>query len=383
MTMSLPLAGNLSDSFGRKRIFLVCLILFTCSSLLCGLSPNIYALIGFRFLQGVGGAAFLPTASGIVSEHFPENRERMIGLFTSIFPLGGIIGPNLGGWIVSTFSWRYIFYINLPIGLVLIGMILMLLDSPKTVSRPHADLAGVFSMCGGILFLMFGLNLIGESFERRSVLFAGAFLATSLTLLRSTPFLAANTLNLVIGAGVFGVFAFLPYYATSVHRLSTLASGMMLTPRSLGTIPASAACAFLLKRVGYRRPIIGGLVLTACALFLFAPGHLWDLMAAHFSAVAILSLLIFLSGIGLGVALPAANNACIELLPQKVGTIVGLRGMFRTVGGALGVSLLTFILHVSGDPVKGFRLVFTLSGIAIFCAIPLVFLMPAGRKGWT
>jgi EmrB/QacA subfamily drug resistance transporter len=403
MTMSMPLAGNLSDSFGRKRIFLASLALFTGSSLLCGLAPNIYALIGFRFLQGIGGAAFLPTASGIVSEHFPENRERMIGLFTSIFPIGGIIGPNLGGWIVSTFSWRYIFYINLPIGLVLIGMILMLLHSSKIVSRPHVDLAGVFSMSGGILFLMFGLNLVGESFERHPLLVPCLFLAMSLaslslffrhekrvtnpimdlTLLKSTPFLAANTLNLVIGAGVFGVFAFLPYYATSVHRLSTLASGVILTPRSLGTIPASATCAFLLKRVGYRRPIIGGLLLTACALFLFAPGHLWSLMGGYFSTAAILSFLILLSGIGLGVALPAANNACIELMPQKVGTIVGLRGMFRTVGGAVGVSLLTLILHVSGDPAKGFRLVFTLSAIAIFCAIPLVFLMPAGRRGWS
>jgi EmrB/QacA subfamily drug resistance transporter len=403
MTMSLPLAGNLSDSFGRKRIFLVSLVLFTCSSLACGLSPNIYALIGFRFLQGVGGAAFLPVASGIVTEQFPENRERMIGLFTSIVPIGGIVGPNLGGWIVSSFSWRYIFYINLPIGALLTGMILSLLRASKPMSRPHVDLGGVFSMSGGILFLMFGLNIIGESFAGRSLLVAGVFLALSfaafslffrhekheanpimhLDLLKSTPFLAANILNLVIGAGVFGVFAFVPYYATSVHKLSTLLSGMILTPRSLGTIPASAVTAFLLRRVGYRRPIVGGLVLTACSVFLFAPGPFWDVMGARFSPAEILSFLILLSGIGMGVALPAANNACIELLPQKVGTIVGLRGMFRTIGGAVGVSLLTFILHLSGDPVRGFRLAFALSGIVIFCAIPLVFLMPAGRESWT
>src|SRR5512139_1364753 len=101
VTSVMPLMGNLSDSFGRKRVFLISLILFTGSSLACGLAPNIYSLVAFRFLQGIGGGGFLPTASGIVSDQFPENRERAIGLFTSIFAIGSIIGPNLGGWIVG------------------------------------------------------------------------------------------------------------------------------------------------------------------------------------------------------------------------------------------------------------------------------------------
>src|SRR5208283_2479046 len=139
VTMSMPLMGNLSDSFGRKRVFLISLGLFTGSSLACGLAPNIYALIACRFLQGIGGAAFLPTASGIVSDYFPENRERVIGLFTSIFPIGGIIGPNLGGWIVSRFSWRYIFYINLPIGAVLMTAVILLIEETKGLSRRRID----------------------------------------------------------------------------------------------------------------------------------------------------------------------------------------------------------------------------------------------------
>ena len=109
VTSAMPLMGNLSDSFGRKKVFLISLIIFTGSSLACGLATNIHMLVAFRFLQGIGGASFLPTAAGIVSDQFPENRERAIGLFTSIFPIGGIVGPNLGGWIVSRYSWRYIF----------------------------------------------------------------------------------------------------------------------------------------------------------------------------------------------------------------------------------------------------------------------------------
>jgi EmrB/QacA subfamily drug resistance transporter len=399
VTVSMPLMGKLSDSFGRKRVFLISLGLFTGSSLACGLSPNIYALIGFRFLQGIGGAAFLPTASGIVSEYFPESRERAIGLFTSIFPIGGLIGPNLGGWIVSRYSWRYIFYINLPIGVILIAAIMMLLRDSRTVSRPRIDLAGAVLMAGGILFLMFGLNIIGESLEARSLLFAAIFLGLSLfslflflrrekketnpimdiALLRSRPFLAANVLNLVLGAGVFGIFAFVPFYATSVHKVSTFMSGMILTPRSIGIIPASALTSFLLKRWGYRRPIIVGLSVAAFSTILLAPGPLWEIAGTRFSVVEILSFLVLLSGVGMGIMLPAANNACIELLPERVATIVGLRGMFRTVGGALGVSLVTFILHTSANPVNGFRTTFTFFGLGLLCAIPLVFFMPARR----
>ncbi len=162
VTSMMPLMGNLSDSYGRNKVFLISLILFTSSSLACGLAPDIYSLVAFRFLQGIGGASFLPTAAGIVSDQFPESRERAIGLFTSIFPIGGIIGPNLGGWIVSRYSWRYIFYINLPIGVGLIVLIVILLKDSTVLGRPHIDFVGASFFFGAILFLMLGLNLVAE-----------------------------------------------------------------------------------------------------------------------------------------------------------------------------------------------------------------------------
>jgi EmrB/QacA subfamily drug resistance transporter len=401
VVMAMPLAGRLSDSFGRKRIFLISLMLFTSGSLACGLAPNIYALIAFRFIQGVGGACFLPTASGIVSDHFPANRETAIGLFTSIFVIGSIIGPNLGGWIVSRYSWRYVFYINLPIGIGLMVLILILLKESKVLSWSHIDFAGASFFSGAILFIMFGLNLIGEKFSGLSLLFAGLFLATSLsfgllffrqekketnpmldmTLLKSTPFLAANLLNLIIGAGVIGLFAFIPLYATSVHKLSTLMSGMILTPRSLGTITASTVTSFLLRRWGYRWPMATGLAIISAASILLAPGlPSWRMVGIRLGTVGTISLLVLVSGLGAGIALPASNNACIELMPDRVATIVGLRGMFRTVGGALGVSLITLILHSSSNPARGFNITFLSFGLGLMCGIPLVFLMPAGKK---
>ena len=401
ITTVMPLAGNLSDSLGRKKVFLTSLILFTASSLACGLAPNIYSLVGFRFLQGIGGASFLPTASGIVSDYFPENRERAIGLFTSIFPIGGIVGPNLGGWIVSRYSWRYIFYINLPIGIGLIVLIIILLKDSKVFSRPHIDFKGVSFYSGGILFLMLSLNLMGESFSVSTLPFAALFSALSffllflffrqekkdsnpildMALLKSKPFLAANLYNMIIGAGVFAIFAFVPLYATSVHGLSTLMSGMILTPRSLGVIPASAVTSFLLRRWGYRWPMVLGLtIISFVTLLLSLKLQLWRIFSIHLGIAEILALLMMLSGIGMGIALPASNNACIELMPEKVATITGLRGMFRTVGGALGVSIITIILHSTSDLRNGFKITFISFGLGLLFAIPLVFFMPAGKK---
>jgi len=404
VALAMPLMGKLSDSFGHKRIFLFSLMLFTGSSLACGLSPNIYSLILFRFLQGVGGAAFLPTASGIVSDQFPGNRERAIGLFTSIFPIGGIIGPNIGGWIVSNYSWRFIFYVNLPTGMVLIVLTLLLLKGSRISSQPRIDYRGAALMGTGVIFLMFGLNLVSESFSAGYLFIAVASVFLSITmlllffyhekkevdpfldiaLLRSVPFLAANLLNVIIGAAVFAVFAFVPLYATTVHGLSTLMSGIILTPRSFGMIPASAVTAIFLTRWGYRRPIVLGLAAIAVSTILIVESqHLPTIISARLGVAGMLSFILLLTGIGVGIALPAANNACIELMPHRVATIVGLRGMFRTIGGALGISQITIVLHLSSNFATGFRIVFTFFGLILLFAIPLAFLMPTGRRATT
>jgi EmrB/QacA subfamily drug resistance transporter len=404
VTSVMPLVGNLGDNFGRRKVYLISLMLFTSSSLACALAPNIYSLVAFRFLQGIGGASFLPTAAGIVSDLFPEHRERAIGLFTSIFPIGGIIGPNLGGWIVSRYSWRYIFYINLPMGISLIFLIMILLKKSEVHSRPHVDFVGASFLFGAIFFLMFGLNLIAENISIVSLLLTGIFLVVSFSflylffrqekrdsnpildvaLLRSKPFLAANLYNMMVGTGVLGIFAFIPLYATSVHRLSTLVSGMILTPRSLGVIAASAITSFLLKRWGYRWPMVLGLtIISLSTILLGGQGfQLLRMVGIRLGVAEILAVLVMVTGIGVGIAIPASNNACIELMPEKVATITGLRGMFRSVGGAFGISLITVILHLSSTPANGFSITFISFGLGLLFTIPLVFLMPAGKGEW-
>ena len=127
--------------------------------------------------------------------------------------------------------------------------------------------------------------------------------------------------------------------------------------------------------------MVMGLAIISFATVFLAPGiQLWRVAGVRLGIVETISILVLVSGIGTGIALPASNNACIELMPERVATIVGLRGMFRTVGGALGVSLITFILHSSLTPSNGFNVTFIFFGLGLLCGIPLVFLMPTGKQ---
>jgi MFS family permease len=251
---------------------------------------------------------------------------------------------------------------------------------------------------------MLGLNFVAEEFALSSFLLAILLWVGSssffylffrqekkhsnpildMALLRSKPFLAANLYNMMIGVGVFGIFPFIPLYATSVHKLSTLMSGMILTPRSLGVISASAVTSFLLKRWGYRWPMVLGLTIISLSTILLGGQGLLlqSTPGPHLGVAEILAILMLFTGIGIGIALPASNNACIELMPERVATITGLRGMFRYVGGAFGISLITIILHLGSTPESGFRATFILFGLGLLFAIPLVFLMPTGKQGW-
>jgi EmrB/QacA subfamily drug resistance transporter len=402
MTMVMPLAGKLSDSLGHKRILLFSMILFTASSALCGMAPNIYVLILLRFFQGIGGGSFIPSATGIVSDLFPENRQRYIGLFSSVFPIGGIIGPNLGGWIVERYSWRYIFYINVPIGVVLIVISWLFLRGTMSFDRLRIDYRGAAVFIGAIFSIMLGLNSLAEysttfargvavvlivtgvgliwyflRYEKRS---ANPIL--DMELLKSRPFLAANLFNLLLGATTFGVFSFTPLYAISVYGLSTLGSGMILTPRSLGGIAAAAVTSFFLTRWGYRKPMIWGLIIGSVTTVVLGQGlPPWNVVDWVGGKVAFLASLMLIAGIGVGMMMPPSNNACIELMPEKVATITGLRGMFRTVGGVLGISLITMILHLSSDPITGFRIAFTTFGLGMILGLPLILMTPDGREG--
>src|SRR6202048_192570 len=174
-----PAIAKFSDNFRRNRVFLVCVFIFTFSSLLCALAPNVWVLIACRVLQAMGGSGLMPSATGIVVSAYPAHqRERLIGLFTSIIPIGAIIGPNLGGLILTQFSWRGIFFINLPIGITIMFLLRkrLFLDKPPEKEKP-IDYPGILLFATSIASLMIALTSLGSAATIvRSVYFWGLLL---------------------------------------------------------------------------------------------------------------------------------------------------------------------------------------------------------------
>ena len=396
-TIVLPMAGKFSDDFGRKRLFLSCVALFTLSSFLCAIAPNVYLLILFRVLQAMGGGAFMPSAAGIVSDVFGARRRgTAIGLFTSVFPIGGIIGPALGGWVIDNFGWRAIFAVNLPLGVVLLGVGIFLLPAG---GRSHAtrgiDLLGVGAFGAGMIGLMYAMTVWGNDvhFSPQVAIWALVGVAAlvffvwhesrtrdpmiALRLLKERAFFAANLYNFLFGALVFGFFSFTPLYATLAYRMTATESGVILTPQAVAMIALSILSSFLLIRLGYRLPMILGILLISLGLFLIGQGWHTPVVLGHsISNLAMLAVLVAVTGLGVGIGGPAANNAAIELMPEAVARITGLRGMFRNTGGVLGTAVIVLILAHERDQALGLQHVFRGLGILILLIIPPIFLIP-------
>jgi EmrB/QacA subfamily drug resistance transporter len=395
--VAMPLAGKLSDQYGRRTTFLVAAVLFTGASLACGLANSIYLLVAFRAVQACGGGAFMPSATGIISDQFGPRRDRAIGMFTSILPIGGIIGPVLGGVIVSTWSWREIFLVNVPLGLVLITLAARFL--PRGGRRPsgRTDVRGVLLLALAILAAMFGITTLGNAgggvltpafllpeavavvagvlFVRHARRAAAPFIP--LTLLRGRGFGVMNGINLLYGAAALGVGTLVPLYAQQRYHIATLEAGVLLTARAVGMICVASLAVLALRRTGYRLPMVVGFVIVAAGLVLMAvrppagvTPYLWLSVAAG------------ITGVGMGLSVPATNNATLALAPDQVAAIAGLRGMFRQSGAIIGVSVSTAILARSARPGLATVDILLVLAALLVAVLPLVRLVPEHRGSW-
>ncbi|HLZ70098.1 MAG TPA: MFS transporter [Dehalococcoidia bacterium] len=396
----LPVAGKLSDEWGRKRVFLGAIVLFTGSSLLCGMAPNVYVLVVCRLVQALGGGSFIPSCTGIVSDLFPQSRARAIGLFTSIFPIGGLLGPNIGGAVVDHLSWRFVFWVNVPLGLLVIALTAALYrdEGRATGERRRIDFAGAALYGGAMIMLLFALTWLGESanalrnplvwlllasvplllvlFFRTESRTADPVIAP--VLLKHRPFLAANLYNFCFGAGVFGVMAFLPTYFQNRYGVSATLAGALLTPRAMAMIVTSTLCSIFIIRLGYRLPMVAGMSLQALAMLLLSRGltHV-SLLGVGVSDVVWLSMITALIGLGLGISQPAANNAALDLLPGKVAAVTGIRSTFRQSGGMIGTAMIPLVL--SRDPhnvAGGLEHVYIAYVVLYLLCIVLAFFIP-------
>jgi len=397
-TVISPLAGRITEMLGRKPTFIAYTLLFTTGSILCALAPNVYFLIGARALQALGGGGFMPCAAGIVADEFPEARERYIGLFGSILPIGMVIGPNVGALFTQAWGWRSIYWLNLPLGLIVLVLSILLLPAKQKKNvRTSIDFIGSGLLFGTIFTFMVGLSVVGSYHQIPWLIVIVLWLSSigmfisflrwehrvkspliDVELLSSGPFLAANIYNILYGVTGLGILSLIPLFAANVYKMSVLESGLMLTPRCVGLLVASGITSFSLMRWGYHKPILAGTIILAFGLLLLSfetPGS--SVMGINIGATVVLIGVIGLCGIGPGVSGPAANNSCIELMPDKVATITGLRGMCRSLGSTMGVSFATVILNMVGDVQRAWFIVLIASVVITLISVPSIFVMPA------
>ena len=392
-TVAMPLTGRLSDSWGRRRAFLAFVGIFTGASLASGLAGSVFLLIGFRFVQALGGGGFMPSASGAVADVFGRDRERAIGLFSGVFPLGAVIGPALGGVIVTYWSWRVIFFINVPVGIALLLLLRWLLPATPARRRGRVDLPGSTLMAGALLSLMLGLSQLGDRGARSplpwlllalSVPLGAGFLVRQErspnpilppALLKRPAFAVVNGLNVVYGAAAFGIFSFVPLFAQTAYGVGPLPAGLLLTARAAGMILIAVAASMALRRTGYRLPMAVGYAAVAAGLIVMAipaPGP------DPFPWLAAASVL---CGIGVGIAGPASNNAALQFLPDQIAAITGLRGMFRQVGGIVAISLVALAIASAAAAQEGQvlrRAFLVVAGMAV-AVTPAILGVPENR----
>lgn len=395
-TASAVLIGKVSDIFGRKRIFLVCTALFIGGSLLSAIAPSIQLLIVFRFVQSLGGGGLVPVIVGIIADIFPHSRQKAIGFSIGVFSMGGVIGPSIGAWLISSWGWRSIFWFNIPLGILSCIPVIFLLKSDLG-QKSRIDLPGVGYLVGALSALMIGLSQISQNntlllwFVAGLMIVAGVAMIVifmrhefktrepiiELELLRRKPFAAANIYNSLYGLCVFYFSSFIPLYAVSVYKLTTIQSALILSAQAIGMISATTVSSFFMVRWGYRRPmLIGSIAMSICILIMGIQPRHFNMFGIDLSATMIIFILVLILGIVMGIAQPASSNVCIDLMPQRAATITGIRNMFRQGGGAISIVITTLLLQYVGDIAFGFKIIFISMGIIFLASIPCIYAMP-------
>ena len=353
-TVTVPIYGKLSDMYGRKPLLLTGVGLFLLGSVLAGLSQNIEQLIIFRGIQGLGAGALFPIALATIGDLYSaKERGRYQGLFGAVFGLASLVGPALGGWLTDTFSWHLIFYVNLPIGLISIAIILLELPTIKGRANQKIDFLGALVFAAGIIPVLIGLtNVQSNAFATPEVAglislglaLLGLFLFIEakveepiipLELFRNRTFAAAAAASFFASFGFFASIIFLPRYFQTVLGETATNSGYATLPLLLGVIISSVAAGQIVARRGrYKTLILGAILLVAAASVLLtnikADTDPW-----------VLRLWMFLAGLGVGPTLSVFTIVVQNAVPFKfLGAATSNLTFFRQVGGSVGLALV-------------------------------------------
>ena len=350
--------GKLADLFGRRRIFLTGLALFTLASLLCGLAESSGALIGWRALQGVGAAMMMPATLAIITQAFPPRQRGLaIGVWAGVSALALAIGPVIGGLLAQHVDWSWIFFVNVPVGVFgfIVGRI-VIGESRDTSREQSLDLPGLLVSAGALFALTFGL-IEASSYGWTSPTILGLFAAAALgialfvwierrrrapmldpTLFRSSTFVGANVVALLVTFAMFGVFFFMSLYVQQILGYSPVQAGAIFLPMTLLIILIAPPAGKLSDRLGSRWLMAGGLMLVGSSLVLFAQlgtsSDFWDLLPG-----------LLIGGAGMALVMTPMSSAAMGSVPvAKAGVASAVLNTFRQIGGALGIAVLGAIL---------------------------------------
>jgi EmrB/QacA subfamily drug resistance transporter len=354
-TTIVPLVGKLSDLYGRKPFFIGGIVIFMITSALAGLSQSMVQLIIFRGFQGIGAGMLMANAFAIIGDLFPASeRGRYMGLFSAVFGLASVVGPLLGGWLTDNLSWRWVFYVNLPVGVVALSVLMVGFPWVRPRGdRPPMDYWGVSALILAVVPLLLALVWAGDLYPWVSPQIAGllamavvgavAFVLVEraaadpimpLGMFGSPVFSVAIVITFLTGMGMFGAITFTPMFIQGALGSSATNSGLVTMPMMLGMVVASTTAGQLITRTGRYRVLVvlSGIVLAA-GMYLMSR---MDEGTAHM--VTVRNMIIV--GTGLGISMPILGLVVQNAMPYRLlGVATSSVQFFRQIGGTLGIAI--------------------------------------------
>lgn len=358
-TVTVPLYGKLSDLYGRRRLFVVSISVFLVGSLLCGVAQSMEQLIAFRALQGLGAGGLLPLSQAAIADLFsPRERGRYQGYVGSVWATAAIVGPLLGGTLTDTVSWRWIFWINLPLAVFALVVVMRTMRPGGRTREHRIDWAGAALLTAGVSAILLACAWAGTDYAWSSVQVLGAFAGGALaivafvvverragepllplTLFRGRTFTVSTLAALGIGAVLFGITIYVPVYMQGVLGASATSSGVVLIPLTLGWVVASFTSGQLITKTGRYRvyPLLGSTTVLAGTILLTT----LDTDTSH----ALASTYLVVIGVGMGLMFQTFVIATQNRVdPADLGVATAAIQFFRSMGGSLAVAVLGALL---------------------------------------